>query len=63
MDDPCAGAERFRRMTPEQKLRAAQRLYWSARAIKEAALRQRHPDWSDAQLARAVRDVFLFHHG
>jgi hypothetical protein len=55
--------ERFRGMTPEQKLRAAERLYWSARAIKGAALRASHPEWSEAQVARAVRDAFLFHHG
>jgi hypothetical protein len=63
MEDPRADAERFRRMSPEQKLRAAQRLYWSARAIKTAVLRQRHPEWSDAQLAQAVREVFLLRHG
>lgn len=50
-------------MTPEQKLRAAMRIYWSARAIKAAALRAEHPEWSDEALARAVRDAFLFRHG
>jgi hypothetical protein len=49
------------RMTPEQKLRAAERLYWSARALKAAALRARHPEWSEAEVQAAVRDAFLFH--
>jgi hypothetical protein len=49
------------RMTPEQKLRAAERLYWSARALKAGALRALHPEWSDAQVEAAVREAFLFH--
>jgi hypothetical protein len=56
-------AQSIARMTPEQKLRAAMRIYWSARAIKAAALRAEHPEWSDEELARAVRDAFLFRHG
>lgn len=53
--------EIFRRMTPEQKLRAAMRLYWSARELKAAWFRAEHPEWSEAQVAKAVRDAFLFH--
>lgn len=49
------------RMTPQQKLRAAMQLYWSARALKAAALRARHPDWPDSAIEAAVRDAFLFH--
>jgi hypothetical protein len=56
-------AQSIAKMTPEQKLHAAMRIYWSARAIKAAALRAEHPEWSDEQLARAVRDAFLFRHG
>lgn len=52
----------FQRMTPGQRLQAALRLYWSARALKQAALRAAHPDWSDGELRRGVRDAFLFHH-
>ena len=54
--------EIFRRMTPEQKLRAAERLYWSARELKSAWFRQEHPEWSEEQVKKAVRDAFLFHH-
>ncbi len=56
-------ADVIARMTPEQKLRAAEKLYWSARGLKAAALRAKQPDWSDEQIERAVRDAFLFHHG
>jgi hypothetical protein len=51
------------RMSPAQKLRAAERLYWSARALKAAALRAQHPEWSAERIERTVRDIFLFHNG
>lgn len=49
----------LRAMTPEQKLRAAERLYWTARALKAAWLRQQHPDWSEEEIQRKVREIFL----
>ena len=48
----------YRSMTPEQKLRAAADLYWAARRLKEAAVRQQHPEWSDDQVASDVRELF-----
>jgi hypothetical protein len=53
----------LRAMTPGQRLEAAARLYWTAREIKEAALRARHPDWTDAQIKRAVVEAFLYARG
>ena len=47
-------------MTPAQKLEAAMRLYWSARALKEAAIRAKHPSWDDSTVNRAVREAFLY---
>jgi hypothetical protein len=49
----------LRRMTPEQRWRAARQLYWSARRLRSAFLRDRHPDWSEDQVQREVRGVFL----
>ncbi len=49
----------LRAMTPEQKLRAAEELYRAALEIKAAALRARHPDWSEEDVQRKVRDIFL----
>ena len=58
MDDE---AQRIlRAMSPAQKLRAAERLYWSARQLKAAALRAQHPDWSEEEIQRAVREAFLY---
>ncbi len=50
----------FQAMTPEQKLGAAMNLYHSARQLKAAALRHWHPDWSEEQIEKKVRDIFLY---
>ena len=47
-------------MSPAQKLRAAERLYYSARQLKAAALRAGHPDWTDEAIHEAVREFFLY---
>ena len=47
-------------MTPAQKLRAAERLYWSARQFKAAALRAKHPEWTEEAIQQAVRQIFLY---
>ena len=49
----------FRRMTPEQRWRAAQRLYWTVRRHKAAFLRGQHPDWPEPQVENEVRRIFL----
>ncbi|HRI86970.1 MAG TPA: hypothetical protein PK869_01830, partial [Candidatus Hydrogenedentes bacterium] len=40
----------IRGMTMEQKLDAFTDLYWSAREIKAAGLRLKHPDWPEIQI-------------
>src|SRR5437899_2181906 len=47
-------------MSPAQKLRAAERLYHSARQLKAAALRAEHPDWTDEAIRQAVRQIFMY---
>ncbi len=47
-------------MSPAQKLRAAERLYHSARQLKAAALRAEHPDWTEEAIRQAVRKIFLY---
>jgi hypothetical protein len=46
-------------MSPAQKLRAAERLYHSARQLKAAALRAQHPEWTEEAIRQAVRQIFL----
>ncbi len=47
-------------MSPAQKLRAAERLYYSAWQLKAAALRAEHPDWTDEAIRLAVRNIFVY---
>ena len=49
----------LRRMSGADKLRAAAALYWSAREVKAARLRQQHPDWSEEQVQERVKEIFL----
>lgn len=49
----------LRRMTGERKLRTAFDLYWSARKVKAARLRQLHPEWSEEQVGEKVKEIFL----
>ena len=60
--DDGSGAQRavFRAMTPERRLRAAFRLYWSARQLKEASLRTFHPELSEADIKARVRECFMY---
>jgi hypothetical protein len=48
----------FRRMTPEQRWRAAHRLYWTMRRHKCAFVQCQHPDWSERQVLDEVRRIF-----
>ena len=50
--------EAYRRMTPEKRLQIAERMYWSARRLKTAWLREQHPDWTDQEIAREVTRIF-----
>ena len=50
----------LRAMTPEQKLRTAEGLYDSARELKAAVLRADHPEWTEEQVQRAVREWLLY---
>ena len=62
MTRPAMTAEErriLRAMTPAQRLAAAEEMYRAARAIKAAALRRQHPDWSEERIRREVRDIFL----
>lgn len=52
--------EIFRRMTPQQRLNTSFRLYWSARQLKEVALRTLHPELSDEEIKIRARECFLY---
>src|SRR6266545_3966978 len=47
-------------MTPEQRLTASMKLYWSARQLRAAGIRAANPDWSEEKVQQEVRHAFLF---
>ena len=48
----------LRAMTGAQRMRLAERLYWSARKMKAAGLRHQHPEWPEQRLNDEVRRIF-----
>ena len=51
--------ETLRSMSGEDKLRTAMSLYWGARKVKAARLRELHPDWSEDEVQDEVKRIFL----
>jgi len=49
-----------RKLTPEQKLREALRLYHSAKELKIAAIKKFHPELSDKEVREKVKKVFFY---
>ena len=52
--DERLGSEQFlafRRIDGAKRLKLAERLYWSARKIKAAGIRNQHPDWDEDRVA------------
>ena len=48
----------LRRLTGAQKLRTAFGLYWQARKIKAARIREQHSDWTEAEVQQRVKEIF-----
>ena len=57
-DDPWSKA--LKKLGPAGKLRAAQRLYFTARRLKEYALRAKHPDWTNPEVRQALNEAFWY---
>ena len=49
----------LKRMRPDAKLRAALRLWHSARELKAAAIRSQEPALPEAEIWRRARECFL----
>ena len=49
----------LRKLGGAEKLRTAAMLYWGARRIKAARLRELHPDWTERQVQDKVKEIFL----
>ena len=53
----------IRAMTFQQKFDALANLYWMARDLKAAGLRLEHPDWTEEQVQKKVREIFMYARG
>jgi hypothetical protein len=51
--------ELIKKMTPCQRLAIAGDLYDAAGEFKKAALKNQHPDWSEAAIEARTRRIFL----
>lgn len=49
----------YRAMTPRQRLEQALRMNRSMRELMATGFRDRHPEWTDPQVKRAVADRIL----
>lgn len=49
-----------RSLSPAQKFKAAEEMWEAARELKAAVLRARHPDWTEQEIQRAVREALLY---
>ena len=49
----------LRAMAGQERLKVAERLYWSARKMKAAGVRAQHPDWPEAKVEAEVRRIFI----
>jgi hypothetical protein len=61
LSDEQSGAEQIalvRAMPGQERLRVAERLYWSARKMKAAGLRAQHRDWPETRVEAEVRRIF-----
>jgi hypothetical protein len=54
-----AQIEAFRRLSPQERLLTADRLYRLARKVKAAGIRAAHPEWREAEVESAVSRAIL----
>ena len=50
----------YQSMTPVQKLEVSIKLYETAKALKAAAVKEQHPDWSEEKIKKLVNEIFLY---
>jgi hypothetical protein len=52
--------EIFKKMTPEEKLKIAERMYWSAYELRYAVFKTQFPDLSDYEIKEKTKKYFLY---
>jgi hypothetical protein len=49
----------LQRITPEEKWKVAQQMYWDARRARSVEVQTTHPDWSEPEVQSEERRIFL----
>lgn len=52
--------EIYKKMSPAKKLAIADSLYRTAWQLKTAAIKQQHPEWTEVEVRKKVREIFLY---
>jgi len=47
-------------LSPDAKLKLAEKLYVSAKTLKASVIRQQHPNWNEEKIAGKVMEIFLY---
>ena len=53
-------ANRFKNMTASQKLNLSLRLYTSALELKKASMKQLHPELTQKEIEKRVKEIFFY---
>ena len=53
----------LRAMPGEHRLQLAEDMFWSARELKAAGIRNQHPDWPEEKVTAEVNRIFLHAQG
>ena len=53
-------ANRFKNMTASQKLNLSLRLYASALELKKASMKQLHPELTQKEIEKKVKEIFFY---
>jgi hypothetical protein len=51
---------RFKNMSPERKLELSLHLYYSARELKKASVKNNYPDWTEEMIEKEVKRIFMY---
>lgn len=62
MGDPISPEyrESLRHHSGAQKLHTSFSLYWEARRVKAARLREQHPEWPEEWINQRVKEIFMY---
>ena len=55
-----AVANRFKYMTAEKKLNLSLKLYFDARDLKKTTMKQLHPELTEEEIEKRIKEIFFY---